>query len=333
MTPCADGVLRRPGRRRTPGNECLIGAIYLTMVRDMIDPEDVARIRHFNRTITRRIGALEESFLGEGLSLGRARVLYEIANGLTQVRALRARLGLDAGHMSRLLRSLEKARLVRTSPDPDDARVRVCTLTPAGRAKLASLEGKARDGAHEWLAPLSDGRRRALRTAMDEVVRLLTASEVELWLEPPTSPLARKCLEHFVRELDERFEGGFDLARATSASVEETTPPRGAFFVAVLDGEPVGCIALKIDAGGRRGEVKRMWVSPSVRRLGVGRRLLERLEDHARDRGVRRLRLETNRALSEAQALYRACGYVEIPIYDDEPYADFAFEKRLGGKR
>lgn len=298
----------------------------------MIDPEHVARIRRFNRTITRRIGALDESFFGEGLSLGKARVLYEIANGLTQVRGLRARLGLDSGHMSRLLRSLEQARLIRTSPDAGDARVRVCTLTPKGRGKLASLERKARDGARAWLAPLSPGRREALQSAMDEVVRLLTASEVELRLEPPTTTLARKCLEHFARELDERFDGGFELARATSASVEETTPPRGAFFVAVLDDRPVGCIALKLDRGGKTGEVKRMWVSPDVRRLGVGRRLLERLEAHARDRGVRRLRLETNRALTEAQALYRAGGYVEIPVYDDEPYADFAFEKRLGGR-
>ncbi len=299
----------------------------------MIDPEHVARIRHFNRTITRRIGALDESFLGEGVSLGKARVLYEIANGLGRVRELRARLRLDSGHMSRLLRSLEKARLIRTSPAADDARVRVCALTPKGRGKLASLERKATEGARAWLAPLSESKRRALQSAMDELVHLLTASEVELRAESPTTVLARECLEHFVRELDERFEGGFDPARATSASVEETTPPRGAFFVAVLDDRPVGCIALKIDAGGKAGEVKRMWVSPRVRRLGVGRRLLERLEAHARDRSIRRLRLETNRALPEAQALYRACGYVEIPVYDDEPYADFAFEKRLGGGR
>lgn len=299
----------------------------------MTDPELVARIRHFNRTITRRIGAFEESFLGEGLSLGKARVLFEIANGLTRVRELRARLGLDAGHMSRLLRALEKAGLIRTSPDADDARVRVCALTPAGRRKLASLERKAGEGAREWLAPLSENQRRALQSAMDQVVHLLTASEVEVRAEPPTTPLARECLEHFARELDERLEGGFDLARTTSASAEGATPPRGAFFVAVLDDRPVGCIALEISGRGKSGEVKRMWVSPDVRRLGVGRRLLELLESHARERGLRRLRLETNRALTEAQALYHACGYVEIPVYGGEPCADCAFEKRLGGRR
>lgn len=168
---------------------------------------------------------------------------------------------------------------------------------------------------------------------MDEVIPLLTASEVELRPEPAATPLARKYLEHFERELGERFEGGFELVRATSASAEELTPPRGACFVAVLDDQPVGCIALKVDAGGKTGEVKRMCVAPTARRLGLGRRLLERLEAHARDRGVRRLRLQTNRALLEARALYRVCGWAEIPVYDDEPYADFAFEKRLGGGR
>lgn len=311
----------------------MLRAIYLTMVKYMIDTEHVARIRHFNRTITRRIGALEESFLGEGVSLGKARVLYEIAHGLVQVRGLRVRLGLDAGHMSRLLRSLETARLIRTSPDANDARARVCTLTPKGRSKLASLERKACEGARAWLAPLSEGKRRALQSAMDEVVRLLAASEVQLRLEPPTTPLARTCLGQFERELDQRIDAGSEPVRAIPAGIEDTTPPRGAFFVAVVDDHPVGCIALTIDPGGRTGEAHRVWVSPDVRRVGVGRRLLERLEAHARDRGIRRLRLQANRALPEAQAFYRACGYVEIPVDGGGPCADLAFEKRLGGAR
>lgn len=299
----------------------------------MIDPEHVARIRHFNRTITRRIGAFDESFLGEGLSLGMARVLYEIANGLTRVRELRARLGLDSGHMSRLLRSLEKARLIRTTPDADDARARICTLTPAGRGKLASLERKAGEGAREWLSPLSESKRRALQLAMDEVVRLLTASEVELRPEPSTSPLARKCLEQLARELRERIPGGSRSPRPTTPSIEATKAPPGAFVVAVLDERPVGCIALEPDRGGKAGHVKHLWVSPDVRRLGVGRRLLERLETHARERGIRCLRIEANRALPEAQALYRACGYLEIPARGDGPRSERAFEKRLGGGR
>ena len=293
--------------------------------------DPIQRIRRFNRTVTRRIGALDESFLGAGLSLGKARVLYEIGSGVGEVRRLRERLGLDSGHMSRLLRSLERKRLITTTADPEDARARLARLTRAGRAKLSELEAKTSDGARSWLAPLGPRQRAALQDAMDEVVRLLLVSEVEVRLEDPRSPAARRCLQRFARELDQRFEAGFDVRRAASAQADQLTPPRGAFFLATLPDGPVGCVAFKRWEGEGFGEVKRMWVAPEARRLGVGRRLLEGVESYARGIGVRRLRLSTNRSLREAQALYRASGYSEIELFDpDEPYAHVAFEKRLG---
>jgi ribosomal protein S18 acetylase RimI-like enzyme len=72
-----------------------------------------------------------------------------------------------------------------------------------------------------------------------------------------------------------------------------------------------------------------MWIAPSARGLGLGRRLLAELEEHARRRGARAVRLETNRALVEAIALYRSAGYVETEPFNDEPYADHWFEKEL----
>jgi ribosomal protein S18 acetylase RimI-like enzyme len=75
-----------------------------------------------------------------------------------------------------------------------------------------------------------------------------------------------------------------------------------------------------------------MWIAPEARGLGLGARLLQELERQARDAGVRVLRLETNRALREAIALYRQSGYVEVDRFNDEPYAHHWFEKRLRGR-
>ena len=72
-----------------------------------------------------------------------------------------------------------------------------------------------------------------------------------------------------------------------------------------------------------------MWVAPTARGLGLGRRLLVELERAAADHGVRTLRLETNQNLTEAIALYRSAGYVEVERFNDEPYAHHWFEKRL----
>jgi GNAT superfamily N-acetyltransferase len=121
---------------------------------------------------------------------------------------------------------------------------------------------------------------------------------------------------------------GFDPALSISADADELTPPAGVFVVARLGGRPLGCGALK-QKGGGVGEVKRMWVSSDLRGLGVGRRILEALEEHARKFGLGTLRLETNRALQEAQALYRGHGYVEVAPFNDEPYAHHWFEKSL----
>ena len=102
----------------------------------------------------------------------------------------------------------------------------------------------------------------------------------------------------------------------------------GFAFVATLRGTPVGCGALKFH-GRRPAELKRMWVAPSTRGLGLGRRLLAELEHLAREHGARTVRLETNRNLTEAIALYRSAGYREVPAFNDEPYAHHWFEKRL----
>jgi GNAT superfamily N-acetyltransferase len=93
----------------------------------------------------------------------------------------------------------------------------------------------------------------------------------------------------------------------------------------------IGCGALKFHQR-RPAELKRMWIAPAARGLGVGRRLLGELERTAGEAGVVVLRLETNRALSEAIALYKRSGYVEVKAFNAEPYAHHWFEKTLGKK-
>lgn len=150
---------------------------------------------------------------------------------------------------------------------------------------------------------------------------------VRLRVENPQSRLAQHCLTRYFEELGARFETGFDPALSIPAAVEDMTPPRGFFVLATLDDEPVGCGALKCHP--TYGEIKRMWVAPSSRGLGLGKRILHRLEDLAREQHLPLLRLETNKALTEAQALYKSNGYREVSPFNAEPYAHHWFEKAL----
>jgi DNA-binding MarR family transcriptional regulator len=288
----------------------------------------VEQVRSFNRLVTQSVGALHDHYLSRNLPLGEARVLWEIGADGCDVRRLRATLDLDSGYLSRLLRSLERAGLVTVRPSDDDRRVRTARLTAAGRRERALLDRRSDELAASLLAPLSESQRERLVTAMGEVERLLTAGLVRIDVVDPESPAAVHCLGEYYAEIGHRFEGGFDHTISLAATPEQLRPPAGLFVIATLHAEPVGCGALKFH-GRRPAELKRMWVAPEARRLGLGRRLLAELERLAAEHGVRTLRLETNKSLVEAIALYRSSGWREVPAFNDERYAHHWFEKRL----
>jgi DNA-binding MarR family transcriptional regulator len=292
-----------------------------------VDEDAVRSVRRFNRTVTQRIGALNDEYLERGRPLGASRVLWELDEA-SDVRALRTRLDLDSGYLSRLLRALEQDRLVRVEPDRADKRVRTVRLTAAGRRERTLLDRQSDALAWSLLEPLNSEQRTTLVTAMETVARLLTAGLVEIAVEDPTTDAAQRCIGAYFAELDSRFDAGFDPALSITADASELVEPAGLLLLGRLRGEPVGCGALKFH-GREPAEIKRMWVAPSARGLGVGRRILAELEAHARRRRVRVARLETNRSLDEAISLYRAAGYAEVDAFNDEPYAHHWFEKRL----
>jgi DNA-binding MarR family transcriptional regulator/ribosomal protein S18 acetylase RimI-like enzyme len=290
--------------------------------------DEIRRIRSFNRTVTRRLGVLNERYLGRDRPLVESRLLFEIGADGAAVRDLRTRLGLDSGFSSRLLRALERKRLVRTGPAGADGRVRIARLTRSGLAELERLNSLSDDLARSMLAPLGPDQAQRLVSAMAEVDRLLRASCMEFTQADPHGADARRCLERYYAELAARFPGGFDLRADGSPDTEAFAAPAGCLLIGRLFGEPLACGALRTLAPGV-GEIKRMWVSSELRGLGVGRRLLAELEQAARGRRLRIVRLDTNGSLEEALRLYRASGYREIPRYNDNPYAQHWFEKTL----
>lgn len=284
----------------------------------------IERVRSFNRAVGRRLGAMDERFLGRDRPMGQARVLWEIGAEGAELRALRARLGLDSGYLSRLLRALEEDGMVRTAPSEGDRRIRRAELTSAGLAERAVLDERSDALAEAVLDPLTEAQRTQLLDAMATVERMLAAGSVELRDVAPTHPDNLACLEAYRAELAGRT--GRDPATSLPVPDESVAPPRGRTIVAYRDGEAIGCGALK---GSDVPEVKRLWVSAQARGLGLGRRLMETLEATAREQGAPRVRLDTNAALTEAIALYRRLGWEEVQPYNGEPMSDLWLEKRL----
>jgi GNAT superfamily N-acetyltransferase len=186
----------------------------------------------------------------------------------------------------------------------------------AGVARLARWLRRRAEAQDDGRAALASAKHRS----MPEAVRIAQEAAV--------GGDAQYCLGQYYRELQERFDGGFDPELSLVPSLDEFAPPRGTFLLVRLNGEPVGCGGLK-PISREAAYLKRMWIAPDARGLGLARRLLSSLEDNARAMGYSILRLETNRALVEAQQLYRSAGYAEVAPFNNERYAHHWFEKRL----
>lgn len=292
---------------------------------DPVSTEQVAELRRFNRYFTRRIGALDDHYLGQDRPLGEARLLFEIGEGVS-LRELRGRLGLDAGYLSRMAKTLQAQGLVRVSVHPGDSRLRVVELTRAGRVELTEQNRRADALAAGLLEGLSGPQRDRLTEAIGTARRLLRLAGITVTRVDGAAPDARACLDAYAADIDARFPEGFDPSDLVRA--EEVSGDAGAFLVAYEEGRPVGCGALRrLEPG--IGELRHVWVHPDARRLGLARRLLTALETEATKRGLTTLRLDTHASLTEARAMYRACGYTEIPPYSEHVYGDHWFEKRL----
>jgi DNA-binding MarR family transcriptional regulator/GNAT superfamily N-acetyltransferase len=293
--------------------------------------DQLATIRRFNRTYTPKIGALDDSFLGSGLSLAAARLLYEVGPNGAAVRDLRVRLGLDSGYLSRLLRSLEQHGLVSVLDDPADRRRRVCRLTPTGRRRWSRLDARSDEVAAQLLEPLTAGQRSRLADALEIAELLIRTSTVAIELVDPTGDDATTALSAYFDELDARFPDGFDRRDALGVGASTMSAPGGALLVAVADDRTVvGCGGIQ-PHDDDTAEVKRMWIHPDWRGAGLGRRLLVELEQRCVALGYTTVVLDTNATLTEAIAMYEAAGYRPTEQYNDNPYAQHWFTKPLSG--
>ena len=285
-----------------------------------------AAVRRFNRFYTRRIGVLQEGLAETRFSLAESRLLWEFAHRERTTAAELARdLGLDPGYLSRLLRSMKDAKLIRSERSQDDARHLHLSLTAAGRRAFAPLDRHSEDGVAALLAPLAEAERRRLLASMRTIEQLLDgerAAAATPWLlRPPQSgDIGWVVARHgalYAREYgwDWRFEAL--VARIAADFVDRFDAAREACWIAEQDGANVGCVFL-VQARDETpaaapiegtAQLRMLLVEPGARGLGIGARLVDECERFARAKGYRRIVLWTNSVLLAARAIYAKAGY------------------------
>jgi DNA-binding MarR family transcriptional regulator/GNAT superfamily N-acetyltransferase len=287
----------------------------------------IARLRRFNRVVTREIGALDTSYLGRGRPLGVARVLHLIRPGGTDVAEIRSRLGLDTGLLSRTLRSLQGEGLIHLATDASDRRRRIVHLTPAGQAEWQVYENLGHAKAQHVLDRASP-RQQAVIDAMDLIATVMLRDEIDIRDADPDEAAAIHCLQAYYALLQTSIPDiTSGMLTLPLSDAPRYRPPHGAFLIAWSDDLPIGTVSLRpLEPG--IAEVKRLWVDPMARGQGLARRLMRAIEDRARNMGFSSVRLDTNSALTAAVALYRATGWVDIAPYTSPP-ANVWMAKRL----
>lgn len=287
--------------------------------------ETVAIVRRFSRFYTRRIGVLQEAFLGTDLSLPEGRIVYEIAlRKRPTATEIAADLGLDAGYMSRLVKGLEGRDLIVRSPSESDARQSILSLSAKGRKAFDSINRRSEQEVGALLASLTAADRRRLSTSLIDVERLLGDSAPGDCTFRDLKPGDIGWIVHrhgalYAQEygLDATFEAL--VAKVAGEFVEKFDSAWERVWIAEVDGQVVGSVFLTRKSK-TIAQLRLLYVEPEMRGRRIGRRLVEACMAHAKSLGYRRMTLWTNDVLSAARTIYKSTGFEMIK---SEPYHGF----------
>jgi DNA-binding MarR family transcriptional regulator/GNAT superfamily N-acetyltransferase len=310
-------------------SEALVGSdLTVPHFLESSQPARIARVRRFNRFYTRQVGALDEGHLHSPFSLAEARVLYEIANTESPTAAALGRqLRIDAGYLSRLLRGLERQGLVQRAPSLDDRRQSILRLTPQGRATFDDLDARARTQVAGLLDPLSDADQLRLLDAMRTIESLIGGRDQQTpyLLRPPRSGdmgwIVHRQAVLYAEEYGWNEEYEALISRIVAEFLERFDPEHERCWIAEKDGEIVGSVFV-VKHPDRQGvaKLRLLYVEPTARGLGIGRRLVSECTRFARQVGYQTLTLWTNSVLSSARRIYEAEGY---RLISEEPHHSF----------
>ncbi len=294
--------------------------------------DQIAVVRDFNRFYTARLGLLRKRHLDGEFSLTEARILYEIGTTpRTTAAALRSRLGLDAGYLSRLLALLTKRKLIRQTASREDGREKLLTLAAAGGAAVTRLNEQSSLQIGNLLAGLGTEERELLVRSLSKVRSLLSQNdEASVKVVRLT-----ESSDEAIRLLHEYYVAVHVVQRDTQQSIQKMIHGASSgLWLAYLEGEAVGCVALKsLPSIPSAVECKRLYVRPSVRGRRIAEKLLDAQEEFARSLGLQWIYLDSYDELKAAIALYRKRGYVACERYNDNPQATVFLRKYIGAGR
>ncbi|WP_205855632.1 bifunctional helix-turn-helix transcriptional regulator/GNAT family N-acetyltransferase [Phytoactinopolyspora endophytica] len=298
-------------------------------------PDHVAAVRRFNRFFTSQMGLLDQGLLQTRFTLTEARIVFEMAKiGTCEVSRLRAVLGIDPGHLSRVLARFEKAGLIERERSPDDGRRQTARLTDAGQDAFSTLNARSDQQAKKLLAKLGDADQLRLVAAFETIGDLLGEPALPDTTQPVRTQVIRPLRPGDLGWVVQRHgalyaqEYGWDqtfealVARIVADYGEHHDPRRENGWIAEMDGSRVGCVfcTRKDD---ETAQLRLLLVEPSARGTGLGTRLVDECISFARGAGYSSIMLWTNHVLSAARHIYVKTGF---HLVEEAPHHSFGHD-------
>jgi DNA-binding MarR family transcriptional regulator/GNAT superfamily N-acetyltransferase len=281
-------------------------------------------VRRFNRFYTHQIGVLHEHLLDSDFSLTEVRILYELAHreALTTSQLCRE-LGLDSGYLSRVISGFEKKGLVAKSRSPQDARATQLQLTEHGRTVFSPLEEASRHEVGAMLAQLSEPEQQQLVDAMGQVESLLGERTPNYLLRDPQPGdmgwLVYRQSILYAQEYGWNNEYEALASEIVARFMREFDPRSERCWIAEKDGKGVGSVFV-VRHDEQTAKLRLLYVDPSARGLGIGRRLVEECLRFARLAGYKKMILWTNSVLTDARRIYEQAGF---QLVEEAPHHSF----------
>jgi DNA-binding MarR family transcriptional regulator/GNAT superfamily N-acetyltransferase len=301
--------------------------VHMTDVPNLTQAEAIGSVRRFSRFYTRQLGLLGEGLLKSDFSLTEARVLYELAHrdGPTAADLCRD-LGIDAGYLSRMLKTFDQRALIARTASPRDGRETLLALTPAGRAAYEPLDRASQEDVRATIGGLAAEDTATLVRAMRTIERLLGGREI--------SPAPVALRSHRLGDLGwivhrqailYALEYGWDetyealAAEILAGFVRNFDPAWEQSWIAEREGAVVGSVFL-VRASETVAKLRLLYVEPTARGVGIGAQLVDACIRFARERGYRTLTLWTNDVLLAARRIYQKAGF---QLVASEPHHSF----------
>ncbi|WP_238457948.1 bifunctional helix-turn-helix transcriptional regulator/GNAT family N-acetyltransferase [Alkalihalobacterium alkalinitrilicum] len=301
----------------------------MTILSNISKEERINAVRHFNRFMTKQIGALRESLLHSPYSLTESRIIFEIANNnnLTASNLIHD-LGLDAGYVSRILARFEEKGIIQKERSTRDARQLILKLTLEGVKAFSQLNERSNNEIAELIGELSESEQQQLINALKTVEGLLIKKKSLKFSGPyflrqhEPGDMGWVVHKHGILYSQEYgWDVNFEslVSQIVADFIDNYNPKRERCWIAEMNGEIVGSIFV-VEGSEDTAKLRLLIVDPKARGLGLGSQLVEECINFSRRVGYKKLVLWTNSVLKEARHIYQKKGFT---LVDEEKHHSF----------